>query len=668
MEIDSDGKFTWLPSEVQVGQAFVVQIIVKDTGGAQAHQTLTLPVNESANHPPSISSVPPTSAVNGELYQYQVIAIDEDGDALIYELLEAPNGMALTGNLVQWTPAIVQVGSVHSVKIQVVDARGAHAVQSLGVAVNESASVGGRNIHPQITSQPTSPAQVGTEYLYTVVVVDTDTDLLTYELLAGPSGMELNNNQLSWTASSSQVGVHSIILQVSDGEALATQSFNLVATAVSVNNSAPQITSQPDRSIEANYSYSYQVVAVDMDGDSLTYVLLQAPVGMTVSSEGLIGWSPSLENVGTHSITVDVTDGYARASQAFDVTVMAPEVANQLPTITSQPKGEAVKGVGYTYQLVASDADGDALAYSLTKGPEGMLIGEDGLISWTPSAEQLGRKEVQVTVSDGKGWAMQSYSIQVFSTQQPLSADLYLSEQYLNEGDLLTISLLATGGTGTIDVQLAVDGIPMVVDAMGVVTLVAAGPGSHQVTAVVSDDNETVEFQDVFTVRVTSDSLAPVVDIISPHDGENHFAPAEILATVEDDNLLDYKLFVSPVGAQQWQLLAEGNNNIVEQRVTTLDTTALLNGQYTLVLQATDVNGLTSSDSVNLLVDGDMKVGNFSFTVEDLSIPVAGIPIRVTRTYDSRRRFEDWILATVGVWDIRMSRWKNPGLLVNSGH
>ena len=35
-------------------------------------------------------------------------------------------------------------------------------------------------------------------------------------------------------------------------------------------------------------------------------------------------------------------------------------------------------------------------------------------------------------------------------------------------------------------------------------------------------------------------------------------------------------------------------------------------------------------------VDGNMKVGNFSLSFTDLQIPMAGIPITVTRTYDSR--------------------------------
>jgi len=43
-----------------------------------------------------------------------------------------------------------------------------------------------------------------------------------------------------------------------------------------------------------------------------------------------------------------------------------------------------------------------------------------------------------------------------------------------------------------------------------------------------------------------------------------------------------------------------------------------------------------SYDSTVYVVEEDLKVGNFTITIQDLSIPVAGIPISINRTYDSR--------------------------------
>src|SRR5439155_5638641 len=47
----------------------------------------------------------------------------------------------------------------------------------------------------------------------------------------------------------------------------------------------------------------------------------------------------------------------------------------------------------------------------------------------------------------------------------------------------------------------------------------------------------------------------------------------------------------------------------------------------------TDCN--LSQTEINVDVAGDLKLGNFTLSFTDLSIPVSGIPITVARTYDS---------------------------------
>src|SRR5690606_1602639 len=85
---------------------------------------------------------------------------------------------------------------------------------------------------------------------------------------------------------------------------------------------------------------------------------------------------------------------------------------------------------------------------------------------------------------------------------------------------------------------------------------------------------------------------------------------------------------------------------------------------YDLAIRAEDANGQSASDSTNLILEGDLKVGNFSITFEDLRVPVVGIPIQVTRTYDSRRRFEDLDFGfgwSVGYQDAKVEESRNPG-------
>jgi RHS repeat-associated protein len=81
---------------------------------------------------------------------------------------------------------------------------------------------------------------------------------------------------------------------------------------------------------------------------------------------------------------------------------------------------------------------------------------------------------------------------------------------------------------------------------------------------------------------------------------------------------------------------ATGAGAVTNATLGTLDTTLLRNGIFDLVLTATDRFGASASDAVSLVVEGDMKVGHFTVAFKDLEIPLAGMPISVVRSYDSR--------------------------------
>jgi FtsP/CotA-like multicopper oxidase with cupredoxin domain len=96
-------------------------------------------------------------------------------------------------------------------------------------------------------------------------------------------------------------------------------------------------------------------------------------------------------------------------------TYMTPEVlaegnplgngvtVSAAPVISSTPVLTTMVGQAYSYLVTASDANGDALTYSLLMAPTGMLINAtSGLITWTPTSRQVGQQEVMVQVADPK--------------------------------------------------------------------------------------------------------------------------------------------------------------------------------------------------------------------------------------------------------------------------
>ncbi len=191
----------------------------------------------------------------------------------------------------------------------------------------------------------------------------------------------------------------------------------LTATHVATN-AAPVITSTPTLVGTQGVAYSYDVNATDANGDTLTYSLVEpAPFGMSIDPvSGLIAWTP-VAQVGDNPVTVQVSDGSLAASQSFTVKVAAT-VAPAAPVfITPTVLPPAFVQTPYTTTVIATDANGDTLTYSLVAPiPAGVTIDSTGVISWTAAAGQVGPNAVTVQAQDNSSVSLatiQTFTINV---------------------------------------------------------------------------------------------------------------------------------------------------------------------------------------------------------------------------------------------------------------
>lgn len=269
------------------------------------------------------------------------------------------------------------------------------------------------NVPPVITSIPITNAIQDQLYVYDVEAYDENGDSLSYGLNNAPNGMSINSTSglITWIPSSAQVGNHSVEISVSDGKNVTIQSYTLF---VENANDAPIITSNPILGAAVNSEYSYEIEAYDIDGDTLTYSLLIAPEGMIINeTNGIIKWIPNEAQIGSHNVSVIVSDGSLFAQQNFTITVSTTQ--NNPPIITSSPVKTATEGVQYIYDVDAIDYDNDKLSYVLLTYPAGMIIDNvTGLITWTPNATQVDSYDITVIVYDSKGAsALQWYVLTV---------------------------------------------------------------------------------------------------------------------------------------------------------------------------------------------------------------------------------------------------------------
>ena len=360
---------------------------------------------------PSITSSPITTAVAGSAYAYDVEASHPTADAVLtYALTNAPMGMTINGSsgLIGWTPALGQVGS-HNVEVRVTDLAGLFADQQFTITVSAPAPT---SRPPTIISTAPTAASAGNPYTYGVTATDPDSgDTLTFSLPTAPAGMSIDatTGLITWTPALAQAGSHPVTVRVTDSGGLsADQGYTITVSAPEPTNRAPTITSTAPTVATVGQPYTYPAAATDPDtGDTLTFSLPTAPAGLTiVPATGLITWTPSLAQVGSHPVTVRVTDaGGLFVEQSFSIAVSPPAPVNLPPSITSTPVTTATAGSPYTYAVTASDPNpGDVLTYSLPTAPAGMTIDPaSGLIQWTPNAAQAGDHPVEVKVQDAGG-------------------------------------------------------------------------------------------------------------------------------------------------------------------------------------------------------------------------------------------------------------------------
>jgi hypothetical protein len=141
-----------------------------------------------------------------------------------------------------------------------------------------------------------------------------------------------------------------------------------------------------------------ECAATDPDDDELSYTW--STDGGTISGSGAtVAWTAP-DQVGTYTVTVEVSDGDGIATDQLAITVLEPNSPPIIESLTTdcrrvKPAKTAV------ITCVASDPDGDELTYTWS-AERGAFSGEGATVSWTGPSE-LDTYVITITVSDGRG-------------------------------------------------------------------------------------------------------------------------------------------------------------------------------------------------------------------------------------------------------------------------
>jgi RHS repeat-associated protein len=675
MAIAPSGVISWVPP-AGTPSAVTVSIRASDGRGGQATQAFELMVTATEqNSAPIITSVPPARAIDGAMFRYDPVAVDADSDLLTWGLEVAPRGMSIdpqTGKI-RWVPDDSQIGS-HDVAVTVADPALGKFTQRFKIEV---ACV---DLPPAILSVPPTTGLTSRPYLYAPRAIDPEGGSLAWSLAAKPQGMTIDSRTgvIRWTPASGQVGSHDVTIEVTDGMLVGRQVYRVVVSDVADDakaNRPPLITSTPRFAGESGLMYQYRVIAIDPDGDILRYELNRGPVGMTIGPDGLVSWDPSDADVGEHLIGVTVSDpSGAIATQGFLLSIKK----NQPPVITSKPVLTAVAGSTYRYTVIASDPEGDRLTYRLAAAPQGMTIDPLGRILWSAPTTSTTPQSVTVVVSDDRGQtATQSYAIDMLADTEPPKVRISISaavsqidgETVIDVGSFYLVQVIATDNVAVSQTGLLVNGQPVTLSATGSVTLSASAVGTVQLLAYALDPSG-LRGEAASSVKIVlpgesnkpvptdptlpphpgfdpTDDGEPIVQITSPATGASVTNRVSIVGTVDDpeDNLWYYRAFYAradrvsttsvDLSDPDWVLFKESTREVINGELALFDASELTNDPYAIVVAGFDVNGRGYAAASVVFVEGNVIVGNFRLDFTDLRIPLAGMPIEVTRVYDT---------------------------------
>ncbi|MFC4777355.1 Ig-like domain-containing protein [Paenibacillus sp. GCM10023252] len=442
--LNPDGTFTYTPNNSFVGMdAFTVT--VSDPFGASAISTVTVNV---FNLPPITQNIaiatPENFPVNG-----QVTATDPNFDPIIFTLNSPPaSGTVIvnTDGTFTYTPNTGFVG-VDTFTVSVTDPSGGSATSNVTVTVFNQ---------PPVTQDVTLNALQNIPVNGQVPATDPNGDAITFTLNTPPAnGTALVNpdGTFTYTSNVGFVGQDTFTVLVTD-----TNGGTAVSTVTVYVVTQPPIVQDLTVNTTTNVPVNGQVIAVDPDGDPITFALDTPPANGTVivNPDGTFTFTPNVGFVGTDTFTVIVIDSQG-ASSIGTVTV---NVSNQPPvaqdTAASTPRNVPVSG-----PIPASDPDGNPLSYAVTiPAANGTAVANPvGTFTYTPNLNFIGTDTFTITVSDGLGGtALSVVTVTVFN-QPPTTQNVYLntpeniaiSGQVTAsdpDGDPLTYSLNSPGTDG----------------------------------------------------------------------------------------------------------------------------------------------------------------------------------------------------------------------------
>ena len=480
----------------------------------------------------------------------QIIADDIEDDALTFTIATPPVNGALVID-----PATGQFTFTPNANYNGADSFVVTVTDSRGNSTNTSITL---NIAPVNDAPTTNDINLTTDEDVPVngqvVAQDIENDTLSYAISGQPANgsvvLDPVTGAFVYSPNANYNGSDSFVVTISDGNGGTTTST--VTIGVNPVNDIP-VSNDQSLVTDEDVPVSGQVVASDIDGDTLGYIVSGAPANGTVVLNPATGgfvYTPSTNYNGGDSFVVTISDG--KGGTTTSTVTIGVNPVNDSPVSNDQnlstPEDTPLNG-----QVTATDIDGDTLSYAISGQPTNgtvTLNPATGAFVYTPNSNYNGSDSFVVTISDGKGGTTTSrVNIGVTPVNDaPTSSNLNLTTPEDTpvsgavsasdiDGDTLGFSVSGNPANGSVVINAATGSFTY--------TPNAGYNGSDSFVVTISDGNGGTTTSTV-NIGVTPVNDAPVSGDQNLTTNENVPVNGAISATDADGDTLTYSISGAP--------------------------------------------------------------------------------------------------------------------------
>ena len=497
-------------------------------------------------------------------------------------------------------------------------------------------------------------------------------DTLTYAATlqgggALPAWLSFNTatGVFSGTPGNSDVAASPLSVTVTATDAAGSAvSDTFALTIVNTNDAPVPDTDELTVDLSDNTTLTGALAANDVDGDTLTYRIVEGPAEGTLTLTGTTSaytFAPgsAFDDLGagedrTLNFVYEVSDGTVSVQKAATLTVRG---VNNAPTIKTPIADQSVsEDAAFSYDVSTGFADtdvGDTLTYAVTLAGGSALPtwlsfnAATGILSGTPANGDVGTIQVQVTATDGSGQSTaDTFDLTVANTNDAPVLSAPIADRSTNEdaafaydasanfsdedvGDSLTYSAALSGG-GSLPAWLSIN------PSTGVLSGTPANGDVGGISVTVTATDGDVSVSDTFDLTVVNVNDAPVVSVTiadrsTDEDAAFTYNASANFADVDVGDSLTYAAALSGGGTLPAWLSFNTVTGVLSGTPANADV-----GTIAVTVTATDAAGSAVSDTFNLTVANTNDAPTVASVIADQSVDED-----VAYSYDASANFAD---------------------------